>query len=44
MFGYADVFKDAPTVGSYYRSLKNDPSVVRVLGEMEAALRKVLGG
>lgn len=44
MFGYADVFKDAPTVGSYYRSLKNDPSVARVLGEMEAALRKVLGG
>ncbi|HEX7775921.1 MAG TPA: glutathione S-transferase family protein [Parvibaculum sp.] len=44
MFGYADVFKDTPSVSSYYKAMKNDPNIARVLGEMEVALRKVFGG
>jgi glutathione S-transferase len=44
MFGYADVFKDTPAVGSYYKAMKSDPNVARVHDEMEIALRKVFGG
>lgn len=42
MFGSADPFKDVPTLGAYYRGLKNDPHVARVLVELDAALRKVM--
>ncbi len=43
MFGNADVFKSVPTVGAYYRGLKNDPNVMRVFDEIDAALRRVMG-
>jgi len=43
MFAVADVFEGIPTVRSYYNGLKNDPHVARVFGELDAALRKVMG-
>jgi glutathione S-transferase len=43
MFGFADPFKDIPTVKSYYHGIRNDPHVARVLAEVEAALRKAMG-
>lgn len=43
MFGSVDPFAHVPTLGAYYRGLKNDPHVVRVLDELEVALRKVMG-
>lgn len=43
MFGFADPFRDVPTLGAYYRGLKNDPHVARVLVELDIALRKVMG-
>lgn len=42
LFGFAEVFKDVPTVGAYFGKLKNDPHVARVLSEINAALRKTM--
>ncbi|MCE9648681.1 MAG: glutathione S-transferase family protein [Parvibaculum sp.] len=42
MFGAADPFMDVPMLGAYYRGLKNDPHVTRVIVELDAALRKVM--
>jgi len=43
MFGYADSFKEVPLLGVYYRGLKENEHVARVVVELDAALRKVMG-
>lgn len=43
MFGYADSFKEVPLLGAYYRGLKENEHVARVVVELDAALRKVMG-
>jgi glutathione S-transferase len=42
MFGYANPFEIAPSVGDYYRKLRDNPHVARVLGELDGALRRVM--
>lgn len=42
MFGSAEPFKNIPTVGQYYKGLQSNPHVQRVIGELEAALAKVM--
>lgn len=44
MFGYSDPFKQVPTVGDYYKGVKANPHVARVLDELDVALRKVMAG
>lgn len=43
MFGSADPFAGIPTVKSYYKGLKENPHVARVVAELDVALRKVMG-
>lgn len=43
MFGFAEPFKDIPTVGQYYNGLKSNPHVARVIKELDEALAKVMG-
>lgn len=42
MFGFADSFRDVPLLGAYYRSLKENTHVARVIAELEVALRRVM--
>lgn len=43
MFGFADPLRSLAHVKAYYAGLKTNPHVARVLGEVDAALRKVMG-
>ena len=44
MFGSADPFATSPKLGKYYRGIKQNPHVARVITELEVALAKVMTG
>lgn len=44
LFGFPDPMKDMPSVAAYYRGVKAEPAVARVLAELDQELRRTLGG
>ena len=42
MFGSAEPFKNVPTVGKYYDAIQTNPHAMRVIKELEAALREIV--
>ncbi|MES1989709.1 MAG: glutathione S-transferase family protein [Pseudomonadota bacterium] len=43
MFGSADPYKNLPKLGAYYRTLRQNPHVARVISEVDEALAKLMG-
>ena len=43
MFGYADPLRDFPRTKAYYQGIQKTPAAAKVVAELDAALRRMMG-
>ncbi|MEP0709229.1 MAG: glutathione S-transferase family protein [Parvibaculum sp.] len=43
MFGYADPLRDYPRAQAYYKGIQKTPAAAKVVAELDAALRRMMG-